>query len=285
MTQTAPIIPATGTTLLSVSDLDVSYGAIRALHGVSIDVNAGEIVTLIGSNGAGKTTLLRTISGLLRPNRGSLTWLPPNPPDKPIKIPAAAKRDPDGTLDVRPFDPNAGRYDEVVELHRLAAHTIVRKGIVHVPEGRQVFPHLSVRDNLLLGGYQQRDREMLAIDIEKSFDRFPILRERRDQKAGTLSGGEQQMLAIARALMGHPKLLLLDEPSLGLAPIIVRKIFDIIREINAAGMTVLLVEQNAHMALTIANRGYVLQCGQIVRADTAAKLLNDDEVKKAYLGG
>jgi len=241
------------TTLLSVRDLDVSYGAIRALHGVSIDVNAGEIVTLIGSNGAGKTTLLRTISGLLRPHRGTISW--------------------------------SAESNNSVSLTRLAAHAIVRKGVVHVPEGRQVFPHLSVRDNLLLGGYQQPDKAMLSIDIEKSYDRFPILRERRDQKAGTLSGGEQQMLAIARALMGRPKLLLLDEPSLGLAPIIVRKIFDIIREINAGGVTVLLVEQNAHMALTIAHRGYVLQCGQIVRSDAAAKLLNDDEVKKAYLGG
>jgi branched-chain amino acid transport system ATP-binding protein len=250
----ATTAPLQTRTLLSVRDLDVSYGAIRALHGVSLDVHAGEIVTLIGSNGAGKTTLLRTISGLLRPLRGTIAWAD-------------------------------GGGGAAVMLNRLASHAIVRRGVVHVPEGRQVFPHLSVRDNLLLGAYQQRDKAKMAADVEKSYARFPILRERRDQKAGTLSGGEQQMLAIARALMGHPRLLLLDEPSLGLAPIIVRRIFEIVKEINAGGMTVLLVEQNAHLALTIAHRGYVLQCGQIVRTDAASQLLNDDEVKKAYLGG
>ncbi|HEV7300791.1 MAG TPA: ABC transporter ATP-binding protein [Tepidisphaeraceae bacterium] len=241
--------------LLRVSDLDVSYGAIRALHGVSLDVRAGEIVTLIGSNGAGKTTLLRTISGLLKPNSGRMEWL--------------GDRGSDGEL----------------KLNGLKPHTIVHHGIVHVPEGRQVFPHLSVRDNLLLGAYQRRDKDQIAADVEQAYERFPILRERKDQKSGTLSGGEQQMLAIARALMSRPKLLLLDEPSLGLAPLIVRRIFDIIKEINAAGVTIFLVEQNAHMALTIADRAYVLQCGEVVRADAASKLLQDDEVKKAYLGG
>ena len=239
--------------LLRVSDLAVSYGAIRALHGVSLDVRAGEIVTLIGANGAGKTTLLRTISGLLKPNSGRLDWLSANA--------------------------------NALKLNGLKPHTIVQQGIVHVPEGRQVFPHLSVRDNLMLGAYQRRDKAQIGADVEQAYDRFPILRERRDQKSGTLSGGEQQMLAIARALMSRPKLLLLDEPSLGLAPLIVRRIFEIIKEINAAGVTVFLVEQNAHMALTIADRAYVLQCGEVVRADAASQLLQDDEVKKAYLGG
>jgi branched-chain amino acid transport system ATP-binding protein len=242
-----------GGNLLQVRDLDVSYGAIRALHGVSVDVNAGEIVTLIGSNGAGKTTLLRAISGLLRPLHGTITW--------------------------------QGTEASQVDLHRLRPERIVRHGVVHVPEGRQVFPHLSVRDNLMLGAYQRRDKAAILADIDASYERFPILRERRDQKSGTLSGGEQQMLAIARALMARPKLLLLDEPSLGLAPLIVRRIFEIIREINAAGMTVFLVEQNAHMALSCAHRAYVLQSGQIIRADVASRLLDDDEVKKAYLGG
>jgi branched-chain amino acid transport system ATP-binding protein len=246
-------------TLLSVRDLHVSYGAIRALHGVSLDVRAGEIVTLIGANGAGKTTLLRTISGLLKPTAGDVEWTP--------------------TATTPPAAPTA------VRLNQLQPHAVVRHGIVHVPEGRQVFPHLTVRDNLHLGAYQQRDKQQLALDLEQAYERFPILRQRRDQKAGTLSGGEQQMLAIARALMSHPKLLLLDEPSLGLAPLIVRRIFDIIREINAGGVTVFLVEQNAHMALTVAHRAYVLQCGAIVRTDLAQNLLADEDVKKAYLGG
>jgi branched-chain amino acid transport system ATP-binding protein len=240
--------------LLRVCDLDVSYGAIRALHRVSIDVHPGQIVTLVGSNGAGKTTLLRTISGLLKPLHGSITW--------------------QGDDTAKP-----------ALLHRMAAHDIVRRGIVHVPEGRQVFPDLTVRDNLAIGAYQRRDKQAIAEDLQRAYERFPILAERRSQKAGTLSGGEQQMLAIARALMARPRLLLMDEPSLGLAPLVVRRIFDIIREINATGVTVFLVEQNAQMALALAHHAYVMQSGQVVRSDVAKNLLEDDDVKKAYLGG
>jgi branched-chain amino acid transport system ATP-binding protein len=205
-------------------------------------------VTLIGSNGAGKTTLLRTVSGLIRPQRGMMEF--------------------------------SGRA-----IQKMPAHEIVSLGISHVPEGRQVFATLSVRENLMLGAYQQRDRQQIRKDLERVFHLFPVLKEREEQKAGTLSGGEQQMLAIGRALMARPKLLLLDEPSLGLAPLIVRKIFQIIREINAEGTTVFLVEQNAHMALTIAHRAYVLQTGRVIKSDTASKLLEDPDVKKAYLGG
>ncbi len=237
--------------LLTVSNLQVSYGAIAALHDVSLEIDRGEIVTLIGSNGAGKTTLLRTISGLIRPRRGSVT-----------------------------FD-----NGDAVELTTLAPHQIVRRGICHVPEGRRVFPQHSVLENLHLGPYQQTDRDQLHRDLEHCYSLFPVLAERRQQRTGTLSGGEQQMLAIARALMAHPRVLLLDEPSLGLAPLIVRKIFHIIREINDDGTTVFLVEQNAHMALTIAHRAYVLQTGQVIKTDTAARLLEDPDVKKAYLGG
>jgi branched-chain amino acid transport system ATP-binding protein len=234
--------------LLKISNLDVRYGAIAALRGVSLEIDRSEIVTLIGSNGAGKTTLLRTISGLLRPCGGSIAWH-------------------DGT-----------------ELQRLRPDQIVRLGISHVPEGRQVFANLTVRENLLLGGYQQ-PAAAAKDDMAKVYEQFPVLSERKDQCAGTLSGGEQQMLAIGRALMARPTLLLLDEPSLGLAPMIVRKIFEIIRQINAAGTTVFLIEQNAHMALALAHRAYVLQSGKIILADTAAKLLNDPQVKQAYLGG
>jgi branched-chain amino acid transport system ATP-binding protein len=234
--------------LLRISNLAVRYGAINALRGVSLDVEEGQIVALIGSNGAGKTTLLRTISGLLRPCEGSIVW------------------------------------KENTELNRQRPDRIVCLGVSHVPEGRQVFANLTVRENLVLGAYQQPAANF-AGDIDQVYARFPVLAERRNQRSGTLSGGEQQMLAIGRALMARPKLLLLDEPSLGLAPMIVRKIFEIIRQINAAGTTVLLVEQNAHMALTLAHRGYVLQSGQIILADTAAKLLADPEVKRAYLGG
>jgi branched-chain amino acid transport system ATP-binding protein len=233
--------------LLSVRDLEVRYGGIRALRGVSLDIFPNEIVTLIGSNGAGKTTLLRTISGLLRPVAGSVA------------------------------------FGESRGLQQLKPHQIVRLGVSHVPEGRQIFPNLSVNDNLRLGAYQRTDD--LGPDIERCHKLFPILKERETQKAGTLSGGEQQMLAIGRALMARPRLLLLDEPSLGLAPIIVRKIFDIIREINAEGITIFLVEQNAHLALKIAHRAYVLQTGEVVMSDSAAALLTNAEVQKAYLGG
>ena len=235
--------------LLKVANLAVSYGAIEALHGVTLQIEPGEIVSLIGANGAGKTTLLRTISGLLRPTRGEIL------------------------------------FNGETEIHELPPHEIVRLGVSHAPEGRQVFANLTTRENLLLGGYQQKQRAQLQRDLERVYHLFPVLSERREQKAGTLSGGEQQMLAIGRALMQRPKLLLLDEPSLGLAPLIVRKIFQIIKEINAEGTTVFLVEQNAKQALAIAHRGYVMQTGQVIKTDLAANLLEDPEVKKAYLGG
>jgi branched-chain amino acid transport system ATP-binding protein len=255
--------------LLDIQNLEVSYGAIKALHGVSVSIDKGEIVALIGSNGAGKTTLLRTISGLLRPTAGSIEWnaRPQNAP----------QQDAPGQVD------NAS--PPVAALHRLAPHEIVRLGVSHVPEGRQIFPDLTVRENLLLGGYQRTDRQETEAGLERCHRLFPILAERRKQRGGTLSGGEQQMLAIGRALMARPALLLLDEPSLGLAPLIVRRIFEIIRAINAEGTTVFLVEQNAHMALTIAHRGYVLQTGKVILSDKAAALLENEDVKKAYLGG
>jgi branched-chain amino acid transport system ATP-binding protein len=234
--------------LLSVKNLEVCYGVISALQDVSLEIAQGEIVTLIGSNGAGKTTLLRTVSGLLQQARGTVTF--------------------DGH-DVSITPP----------------HEIVRLGMSHVPEGRQIFPAHTVRENLLLGAYQDHDKARVRRNLERGYELFPVLAERREQKAGTLSGGEQQMLAIGRALMQRPKLLLLDEPSLGLAPLIVRKIFQIIREINATGTTVFLVEQNAHMALSIAHRAYVLQTGRVIKSDVASRLLEDPDVKKAYLGG
>jgi len=241
------------TPLLSVNNLSVAYGAIRALREVSLHIQSGEIVALIGSNGAGKTTLLRTISGLLRPDGGTIHWT---------------------------------GSPTVANLHCLPPHQIVRLGLCHVPEGRQIFANLSVRENLLLGAYSlPHDKAALQSEMERVFELFPILTERRHQNAGTLSGGEQQMLAIGRALMGKPQLLLLDEPSLGLAPLIVRKIFQIIRDINAQGTTIFLVEQNAHMALTTAHRGYVLQSGQVLLSGPAKQLLEDPEVKRAYLGG
>ena len=240
--------PEAGAALLAVRDLDVAYGAIQALRGVSLAVRSGEIVTLIGANGAGKTTLLRTISGLLTARRGSILF---------------------------------GDH----ELTRLPAHRIVALGISQVPEGRIVFPNLSVRDNLDLGAYLRRDRAGIRADLERVFTLFPRLRERERQRAGTLSGGEQQMLAIGRALMSRPRLLLMDEPSLGLAPILVREIFRTIAEISKQGVTILLVEQNAHMALGIADRGYVMETGSIVLSDTRENLLRNEEVKSAYLGG
>jgi branched-chain amino acid transport system ATP-binding protein len=255
MTSSSPASSDSGRTqgspLLTVSDLEVRYGGIRALQGVSLYIVPGEIVTLIGANGAGKTTLLRTISGLLRPTAGAITWA------------------------------SIGDSD----LTRLPAHEIVRRGISHVPEGRQIFANLTVRENLMLGAYQQPSRPQIARDIDRCFGLFPVLAERRSQRSGTLSGGEQQMLAIGRALMARPKLLLLDEPSLGLAPLIVQKIFQIIREINAERTTIFLVEQNAHMALSIANRAYVLQTGRVIKSESAHVLLQDPDVKKAYLGG
>jgi branched-chain amino acid transport system ATP-binding protein len=238
--------------LLSVNNLCVSYGAIKAIRDISLRIDPGEIVTLIGANGAGKTTLLRTISGLLKASSGAIEWY--------------------GGGAAQP-------------IHRSAPHEIVRLGISQAPEGRQIFPHLTVAENLRLGAYQRRNHAQIRDDMNRFYLLFPILGERRSQKSGTLSGGEQQMLAMARALMSHPKLLLLDEPSLGLAPLIVRKIFEIIREINAQGTTIFLVEQNAHMALGVAHRGYVLQTGQVILTDKASTLLEHPDVKKAYLGG
>jgi branched-chain amino acid transport system ATP-binding protein len=232
--------------LLELTDVHVYYGAIHALHGVSLHVEAGEIVTLIGANGAGKSTTLRAVSGLLRPRSGSIRF--------------------DGT-----------------DLTRLSPDRIVRHGLCHVPEGRRVFPNLTVRENLEMGAYTRRDRAVRD-DLEQVLTTFGRLRERLRQPAGTLSGGEQQMLAIGRALMGRPRLLLLDEPSLGLAPFMVQEIFRILRGINDGGATLLLVEQNAHMALTLARRGYVLETGRVVLADTGPNLLANPEVRRAYLG-
>ncbi|HUG55911.1 MAG TPA: ABC transporter ATP-binding protein [Candidatus Limnocylindrales bacterium] len=232
--------------LLELSDVQTFYGSIQALRGVSLTVEQGEIVTLIGSNGAGKTTTLRTIAGALRPRQGH----------------------------VRLGD---------VDLTKVAPHAIVRLGIAHAPEGRRIFPRMTVRENLEMGAYTRRDADLKA-DYDRVFELFPRLKERVSQKAGTLSGGEQQMLAIGRALMAKPKILLLDEPSMGLAPILVELIFKIIQDINAQGTTVLLVEQNALMALSVAHRGYVLQTGTIVLADSAQALARNEMVRKAYLG-
>jgi branched-chain amino acid transport system ATP-binding protein len=269
--------------LLSVENLDVFYGVIQALHGVAVNIDRGEIVTLIGANGAGKTTLLRTISGLIRPETGRiLLHAGVVPADAATASSSssspASSSSPSPILDYQ-GDPVA------VALHTLPPHEVVSLGVSHVPEGRQIFANLTVRENLLLGAYQQTARERVARDLDRCFGLFPILAERRGQRAGTLSGGEQQMLAIGRALMARPQLLLLDEPSLGLAPLVVRKIFQIIRDINAAGTTVFLVEQNAHMALNIANRAYVLQTGRIIKEGPARQMLEDPDVKKAYLGG
>jgi branched-chain amino acid transport system ATP-binding protein len=234
--------------LLQVEALEVYYGAVHALKSFALRAEPGEIVTLIGANGAGKTTLLRTISGLVRARSGRVLF--------------------------------EGR-----DISRLPPHDVVGLGISQAPEGRMVFANLTVEDNLELGAYRRKDRAGIAADRERVYTMFPRLLERRRQNAGTLSGGEQQMLAIGRALMSRPRLLLLDEPSLGLAPLLVREIFKTIVEINRAGVTVLLVEQNAHMALSVAGRGYVLETGHVRLEDRAANLLANDEVRKAYLGG
>jgi len=233
--------------LLSVSNLEVAYGAIRALRGIDLDVNKGEIVTLIGANGAGKTTTLRTISGLLKPKTGEVTY--------------------------------KGRV-----ITGTKPHVITAMGVSHVPEGRGIFANLTVNDNLELGAYLRKDKIQQS-EYDRIFTLFPVLQERIKQSAGTLSGGEQQMLAISRALMSKPEVLLLDEPSLGLAPQMVQAIFRVIKEINAEGTTILLVEQNAHMALVTANRGYVMETGRIVLTDDTKALLKSDRIKKAYLGG
>ncbi len=233
--------------LLELSDVHTYYGNIQALRGVSLTVEQGEVVTLIGSNGAGKTTTLRTISGVLRPRRGSVRL--------------------GGT-----------------DLTRVPANEIVRLGVSHAPEGRRIFPRMTVLENLELGAYARKDRDGIAEDFERVLQLFPRLRERLTQTAGTLSGGEQQMLAIGRALMARPKILLLDEPSMGLSPILVEAIFQVLRDINAQGMTILVVEQNAQMALSVATRGYVLQTGRIVLHDTSERLRANEMVRKAYLG-
>jgi branched-chain amino acid transport system ATP-binding protein len=234
--------------LLELRDVHTYYGNIHALKGISLTVDKGEIVTLIGANGAGKSTTLKTISGLLRPRQGEITL--------------------DGQ-----------RIDGV------PAHDIVGKGICQAPEGRRIFPRMTVRENLEMGAFQRTKGPELNEDFERVYTLFPRLKERLTQNGGTLSGGEQQMLAIGRALMARPSLLLLDEPSMGLAPILVEQIFDIVKDINATGTTVLLVEQNALMALGIAARGYILQTGEIVLQDSADKLIVNPEVRKAYLGG
>jgi branched-chain amino acid transport system ATP-binding protein len=234
-------------TMLEVKDIHTYYGNIHALKGVSIEVQEGEIVTLIGANGAGKTTTLRTISGLLKPREGTV-------------------------------------HMNGEDLATYPAHELVFKGIAMVPEGRGVFSQLSVQENLEMGAYSRNDRDGIDEDMERVFKLFPRLKERLRQVAGTLSGGEQQMLATGRAMMARPKLLLMDEPSMGLAPILVEGIFETIKEINKAGTTILLVEQNALMALSVAHRGYVLQTGQIVLSDTSEKLAQNEMVQKAYLG-
>lgn len=234
--------------MFEIKDLAVSFGGIQALKGISLNVDEGEIVTLIGANGAGKTTTLRTASGLERPESGSI-WL-------------------DGQ-----------------DLTKISAQDRVKRGLIHIPEGRRVFPTMTVLENLELGAFLRRDRPQIAKDLEEVFSRFPVLADRRQQAAGTLSGGEQQMLAMGRALMAAPKVLLMDEPSMGLAPLLVQEIFDIIAGINAAGTTILLVEQNANMALQVAGRAYVMETGKIVLSGESAKLMAADEVRQAYLGG
>lgn len=234
--------------MLEVKNLSVHYGMIQAVRNVNFTVNEGEIVSLIGANGAGKSTILKTLSGLIHPSEGEIIYLGEN-------------------------------------IASTSAKKIVEKGLVQVPEGRHVFPGLTVKENLELGAFLRKDKEGIQKDMEAVFERFPILKERKDQDAQTLSGGEQQMLAMGRALMSRPKLLLLDEPSMGLAPIFIREIFKIIQEIQKTGTTVLLIEQNAKMALSISNRAYVLETGSVVLSGTGQELLESDEIQKAYLGG
>ena len=234
--------------MLKIDNIDVYYGAIHALKGISLEVNEGEIVTLIGANGAGKSTTLRTISGLLKPKTGSITFLGQS-------------------------------------IAGVRAHEIVKKGISQVPEGRRVFAEMTVMENLDLGAFVRKDKAGIQQDLKHVFELFPRLEERKNQSAGTLSGGEQQMLAMGRALMSRPKLLLLDEPSMGLAPLLIKEIFNIIVDINKSGTTVLLVEQNANIALSIANRAYVLETGRITLSGKAQDLAASEDVRKAYLGG
>ncbi|MCS5695847.1 ABC transporter ATP-binding protein [Desulfofundulus thermocisternus] len=233
--------------ILQVKDLEVYYGSIRALQGISFHVSKGEIVTLIGANGAGKSTTLRTISGLLTPRQGEI-------------------------------------YFQGQKINRIPAHQIVKMGISHVPEGRQIFPNLTVMENLLMGAYTRRNRSEIQETLEEVFTRFPRLKERARQLAGTLSGGEQQMLAMGRGLMSKPTLLILDEPSMGLSPLLVEEIFEIIKNINQKGTTILLVEQNAYMALQIAHRAYVLETGRIVLSGTSNEVQSNPQIRSAYLG-
>lgn len=233
--------------MLEVKDLEVNYGVIKAIKGVSFEVNEGEVISLIGANGAGKTTILHAVSGLLNKANGTV-------------------------------------FFEGKDITKTPAHSIVSLGMAHVPEGRRVFAQLTVLENLKLGAYTRKDKKELEDTLNMVYERFPRLKERKNQLAGTLSGGEQQMLAMGRALMSHPKLILMDEPSMGLSPIFVEEIFSIIRDISAEGTTVLLVEQNAKKALSIADRAYVLETGNITLSGDAKDLLNDESVKKAYLG-
>ena len=233
--------------MLEVKDLNVYYGMIHAIKGISFEVNEGEVIALIGPNGAGKTTILHTVSGLLSPRSGSVSF-------------------------------------EGQDITKVPAHRIVGLGMAQVPEGRRVFAQMSVMQNLRMGAYTRSDRDEVDQTLEMVFKRFPRLQERRSQPAGTLSGGEQQMLAMGRALMSHPKIILMDEPSMGLSPILVNEIFDIIQSVNASGTTVLLVEQNARKALAVADRAYVLETGRIVKEGDAKVLMDDDAIKKAYLG-
>jgi branched-chain amino acid transport system ATP-binding protein len=233
--------------MLEVKNLSVAYGRVRAVKGISFSVDQGQVVTLVGTNGAGKTTTLRTISGLLRPESGEI-WF------------------------------QGERIDAV------PAHEVLTRGLAHAPEGRRIFPRLTVEDNLRLGAFARRDKAGVAKDLERVFDLFEILRERRSQPAGTFSGGEQQMLAIGRAMMSRPKLLMLDEPSMGLSPLMMQRIMSTITELKSEGVTILLVEQNAQAALSLADYGYVLEVGKIVLEDTGKKLLTDEAVRKAYLG-
>lgn len=233
--------------LLEIKDLEVSYGIIKAIKGISFDVNEGEVIALIGANGAGKTTILHTITGLITADRGTVQF-------------------------------------EGKEITKVPAHKIVGMGMAHVPEGRRVFANLTVLQNLKMGAYTRKDKNEIEQTLETVYTRFPRLKERQNQMAGTLSGGEQQMLAMGRALMSHPKIILMDEPSMGLSPIFVNEIFDIIQSVSASGTTVLLVEQNARKALSIANRAYVLETGNVVLEGKADELLHNDAIKKAYLG-
>ena len=232
--------------MLSVSDIHVYYGAIHAVKGVSFEVNDGEVVALIGANGAGKSTILKTVSGLMHPRFGSIQFM--------------------------------GQ-----DITHANAYKLVQQGLAHVPEGRRIFLQMTVQENLEMGAYIRK--ELSRADLDRVFQQFPRLKERRKQTAGTLSGGEQQMLAMGRALMSHPKLMMLDEPSMGLAPILVEQIFDIIKELHKAGTTILLVEQNASMALEVADRAYVLETGRIAMSGTGAELASSDDIRKAYLGG